>query len=84
MAVQMYKQRYFRENSKHTDNTCPDTPRTKTKKLLRNFSQKDVRKTLTYYYAMEGQVKTAYLNLKGNSEKKEFGCSFAGFTFEEV
>ncbi|CAC5388399.1 unnamed protein product [Mytilus coruscus] len=47
--IQMYKQRYLREKRKgaNFDKPCPDTPRTKTKKLLRNFSQKEVKTSLS-------------------------------------
>ncbi|CAC5425379.1 unnamed protein product [Mytilus coruscus] len=78
--IQMYKQRYLREKRKgaNFDKPCPDTPRTKTKKLLRNFSQKEVRKTLIYHYAMEGQIKQSYQNLKDNSQKRSLAAILKG------
>ena len=46
----MYRQKYYRLLNKDKNPKITDTPRTKTKKVLRNFSGKEVKKTLVYHW----------------------------------
>lgn len=60
----MYRKRL--ERSKKTSDIsvkCDDTPKTKTRKLLRHFtpdSRKTVRKILTFHYSLMQQLKENY------------------------
>ena len=47
-----------------------DTPRTKTRKLLRHFPQKIVRKTLVFQTALIEQIKQKYRNKLKKGQKK--------------
>ncbi|MES9906222.1 MAG: hypothetical protein ABW168_26525, partial [Sedimenticola sp.] len=70
----MYRMRYERlSQSKNTSE--PDTPRTKTRKLLRCYSRKSVRKTLTFHHALLDQLRHSY---KQKSEKKAVATVMAG------
>ena len=60
----MYRKRYEREKTKTSG---PDTPRSKTRKLLRNLHVRpEVRKTLVYHHALVSDVRKAY---KSSNEK---------------
>ena len=48
-----------------------DTPRTKTRKLLRHFPQKIVRKTLVFQTALIEQIKQKYRNKLKKGQKKD-------------
>jgi len=51
----MYRKRWTREKEKTIHH--PDTPRTKTNKLLRNFSRKTAKKTLLFHNALLDQLR---------------------------
>ena len=60
--VDMYRKRWKRlEEAKSSDD--PDTPRTKTSRLLRSLSRKTVRRTLNFHHALLAQ-------LRKNSEQR--------------
>ena len=63
--VNMYKKRWIREKQKAHKVHLDDTPRTKSKKLLRSFSQKTVEKTLVFHHA---QLRKKYRKCKKNQK----------------
>lgn len=85
--AEMYKKRWSRLKEKNARTpSFEDTPSTKTKKLLRNFSCKMVKKTLVFHHALVDELKTTYKNrnkksiasiLAGNILKKYGFISFA-------
>ena len=55
-----------------------DTPRTKTRKLLRNFdSKKSVRKTLVYHNTLIHELRQSYIN-GGRKFKKNIATMLSG------
>lgn len=67
-----YKKKWLRlkeqSSSANKKGNVPETPRTKTRKLLRNFSNKTVQKTLVFHNALLDQMKTSYKSL-ANGDK---------------
>lgn len=53
--AEMYKTRWLRQKNKN-----PETPRTKTRKLLRYFPRKEVKKTLIFHNALIDQIRKHY------------------------
>ena len=51
----MYKKRWLRQKNKN-----PETPRTKTRKLLRYFPRKEVKKTLMFHNVLIDQIRKHY------------------------
>ena len=78
-----YKMRYSRLLKKNTFNrpTQP-SPRTKTKQLLRVWNarstESDVRKTLTFHYALLSDLREKYSHSKNQREKQAFSRIFSG------
>lgn len=58
--AQMYRKRWERLAESHKAHENIDTPRTKTKKLLRCYSAKVVQKTLDFHHALIAQLKENY------------------------
>lgn len=58
--TEMYRKRWTRSIEKKVDTSIPDTPRTKTRKFLRECSKKYVRKTFVFHNAMLSQMKENY------------------------
>lgn len=78
----MYMKRWQREKVKSDINTpktgINDTPRTKTRKLLRNLSRKQVRKTLVFHNALIDQLRDSYQNKLKKSEKRQLTTILSG------
>lgn len=62
--AQMYRKRWERLAESHKAHENIDTPRTKTKKLLRCYSAKVVQKTLDFHHALIAQLKENYKEKK--------------------
>jgi len=75
---EMYRKRWLRELQKKSDPTLPDTPRTKTRKILRYCSKKYVRKTLIFHNALIDQLKESYGKKFRKSEKRTMATLLAG------
>ncbi|KAL5010757.1 hypothetical protein ScPMuIL_013062 [Solemya velum] len=59
--VDMYRKRWKRSTNKADVSTnIPDTPRTKTRKLLRCLSGKTLRKTLDFHHALIAELREKY------------------------
>ncbi|KAL5015984.1 hypothetical protein ScPMuIL_005573 [Solemya velum] len=72
----MYRKRWERTVVKHKSETSVgDTPRTKTRKLLKVFSTKTVRKTLLFHHALLEQIKHS---CKEKSKSKPMASILAG------
>jgi len=71
----MYKKRFQREKAA---NMKSDTPCTKTRKLLANFTRhkQSVRKTLVFHYALIDQIKDRYQDTKTEREKEHLLVCF--------
>jgi len=79
--AEKYKKRYLRCRNKSVRNPVPtDTPRTKTRKLLANFSRnkQDVRKALLFHYALVDTIKERYQDSKLERQKRTFACMLSG------
>lgn len=78
----MYMKRWQREKAKSTISASKseinDTPRTKTRKLLRNLSKKEVRKTLIFHNALIDQLRDSYQNKLKKSEKRQMTSILSG------
>lgn len=66
-ATQKYKKRWQREKSK-----VPDTPRTKTMKLLRHATSETVRKKLLMHNIIVDQIKKRYVKEKKERQKQTY------------
>ena len=77
--AEKYKKRFQREKAANTK-LKPDTPRTKTRKLLANFTRhkQSVRKTLVFHYALIDQIKNRYQDSKTEREKRTFAHVLSG------
>ena len=62
----MFRKRFERLRKKENVNNAEDTPRTKTRKLLKHFnsSKKTVRKTLTFHYCLMDQLRHHHKTFK--------------------
>ena len=77
--AEKYKKRFQRERVAGMK-LKPDTPRTKTRKLLANFGRhkQSVRKTLVFHYALIDQIKNRYQDSKTEREKRTFAHVLSG------
>ena len=66
----MYKKRLQREKAR---NKLTDTPRTKTRLLLRHATSKEVRKTLTFHHAVVDSIRSKYRETS-EERKKQMYC----------
>lgn len=78
--AERYKKRYLRCRNKSASNPVRDTPRTKTRKLLANFSRNKhaVRKALVFHYALVDTIKERYQDSKLERQKRTFACMLSG------
>ena len=68
--AEMYKKRLQREKAR---NKLTDTPRTKTRLLLRHATSKEVRKTLTFHHAVVDSIRSKYRETS-EERKKQMYC----------
>lgn len=72
--MEMYRKRWLRAKSKKSK----DSPRTKTRFLMRNFSTKAVRRTLTFHNALITQLKESYQASAGRRDKQRLSQILSG------
>ena len=76
--IEMFRKRWYREKEKNKSPQIPDTPRTKTRKLLRNLSKKQVKKSLVFHYALMDQLKESYTKRLKKAEKRQMTKILSG------